>query len=241
MSYSYTSFQQALALWMAIPNSNIASPNFVAALPSIVDYAEQRCYRELDLLNATTAAAPIPTVPAQRTLSFAGTTPQILILENATLLLEDGSRQPIVPTSKEWLDMVYGGPMIGRPVYFGMLDDTTIVLGPWPDDEYDVEFLGKYRPVPLYAAAPGDGTQETFLSANLPDLFFAAAMVSAAGYQKNFGSQSDDPKMAQSWETQFQTLLPSAKGEEMRRKFHGWQAATSEMQPPPTPQPAPGG
>jgi hypothetical protein len=36
----------------------------------------------------------------------------------------------------------------------------------------------------------------TILSLYVPDLFVAAAMIFMAGYQKDFGSQSDDPQAA---------------------------------------------
>lgn len=53
------------------------------------------------------------------------------------------------------------------------------------------------------------------------DLFVAAAMVFMSGYQKNFGAQADDPKMAMSWETQYQALLRGAMDEEARKKGEG--------------------
>lgn len=228
---------------MAIPNANIQTPNFVAALPSIIDYGEQRCYRELDLLQATEVQLYNLT-PLQRTGSIAAPVgqPQILILETVCVVAPWGERIPVNPTTKEWLDAVYGGPQHpGRPRYFALLDDQTLYFGPWPDRDYTVEYTGTFRPTPLYAAPPGDGTQTTFLANVLPDLFLAACMVAASGYQKNFGSQSDNPQQAQSWENQYQTLFKSAATEELRKNFHGWQALSSGLNPPPTPPPPPPG
>jgi hypothetical protein len=245
MSYTYATFQTALALNMAIPNANVNSANFVAILPTIIDYAEQRCYRDLDLLNATLTITSAMT-PLTRLQSLAPVPPStslpILILENVNIVLTDGERYQLYPTSREWIDSIYGGARsAGEPVFYGMVDDQTLVLGPWPDQAYGCEFVGKFRPTPLYDTPPEDGTQTTYLTSVLPDLFLAAAMVSAAGYQKNFGAQADDPKMAMSWETQYQTLLMPAKIEEMRKKQHGWMALTSQSSPPPTPPPPPPG
>ena len=53
MSYDYASFQSALAQEMAIPNANVNDPLFQAILQTIIDYAEQWLYRDLDLLFAT--------------------------------------------------------------------------------------------------------------------------------------------------------------------------------------------
>lgn len=244
MPYTYNSFQQALALEMVIPNANVSDPNFQAILPTIIDEAEQRCYRDLDLLYATAAQTTVMT-PGARSISIAhaDSLPQILILETMNVITpstatnpEAGLRNQLYPVSKEFLDAVFGSAAgSGVPKYMAMLTDATVLVGPWPDQGYTVEFIGKYRPVPLYSAAPADGTQTTFLSSVLPDLFLAAAMVSAAGYRHNFGAQSDEPRMAISWEARYQQNLLSAKNEEMRKKFHGWGGTSSEQTPPPSP------
>ena len=259
MSYTYNSFQSALALYMAIPQSNVSTPNFVAALPSIIDYAEQRCYRELDLLAARAdwygvLAMNVPFFNLSNIIyPTAANLPPPLTIERLRILMPfglvppppPGSIQgaiPCSPVSPEWLDAVYGpGSDVGIPVWFAHTKQNVIDFGPPPDQPYTISIFGMYRPFPLYNAPPNDGTQTTFLTTMLPDLFLAAAMINAAGYQKNFGAQMDDPKMAQSWETQFNLLLGPAKSEEMRKRFHGWQANTAETNPPPTPQPVPGG
>jgi hypothetical protein len=69
----------------------------------------------------------------------------------------------------------------------------------------------------------------TFISLYLPDLFIMASMVYVSAYQRNFGRQSDDPQMAQSYEMQYQTLLKSADLEENRKKFEA--AAWSSQEP----------
>ena len=43
----------------------------------------------------------------------------------------------------------------------------------------------------------------TWLGDNVPDLFFCACMVEAAGWMQNFGAQSDNPQMALSWEARY--------------------------------------
>ena len=138
MSYTYSSFQTALAQMMAIPNANTDSPNFVAILPTIIDYAEQRCYRDLDLLNATLTIDSALT-PLTRLQSFAPLDDSlpILILENFNIVLDTGERYQLYPTSREWIDSIYGGPQsAAEPIFYGMVDDQTVVLGPWPDQAY---------------------------------------------------------------------------------------------------------
>lgn len=257
MSYTYATFQTALALEMVAPNPldpNFATNNplFIAILPTIIDYAEQRCYRELDLLHAETRQWFAMT-PYQRTQSYGAnvaliSTPspaqQMLIVERVTVqppnapipppvgLAPTTGGEPIVPSTVDYIDAVYSGLFpnpgpVGRPTRFAPLDDQTLVFGPMPDQAYFFVVHGKARPVPLYSAAPGDGTQTTFLTTVLPDLFLAAAMVAGSGYRHNFGAQSDDPRMAVSWEQQYNELLGSAKNEETRKRFLGYSTMSS--------------
>lgn len=257
MSYTYASFQTALAQEMVVP-LGVTDPNFVAILPTIIDYAEQRCYRELDLLYAETSQW-FPMIANIRIQNFSAAkavaaTPspaqQILIVERvsvqpATATPPTPSGEPALPATVDYIDAVYSGLFpnpgpLGRPVNFAPFNDQNLIFGPTPDQAYFFVIDGKCRPVPLYSAPPKDGTQVTFLTSVLPDLFLAAAMVSASGYRKNFGAQADDPRMAVSWESQFQTLLGSAKTEEVRKRFLGW-AGMSSYSAPPAPAPDPAG
>jgi hypothetical protein len=249
MSFTWTTFQQALAIEMAVPNGSPADPQFAAIVNTLVDQGEQRCYRDLDLLNATIAQT-IALTPRKSTLDFSSLTPQILILEDAWLIVpagvtdpDKGERQPIHVVSKEWVRTIYGlSATVGPPQYCALRDDHTLVFGPFPDKAYTAELVGKFRPAPLYGAAPGDGTQTTYLASVLPDLFLAATMIAATGYQHNFGAQSDSPQSAMSWEQQYGGLLQSAINEEQRKKFQGWMALSSVKPPlpmvPPTQGPA---
>jgi hypothetical protein len=65
-----------------------------------------------------------------------------------------------------------------------------------------------------------------------------ASMIFISGYQRNFGRQSDDPQMAQSYETQYMTLLKGATVEEFRKKYQssGW----TSMSPSPVATPGRG-
>ena len=238
--YTYDSFSQALAIEMAVPNGSVTDPQFVAILPTLIDQAEQRCYRDLDLLAATSTATLGLAVGSSK-LDFSSLVPNLLILEDVNIILpatvtdpELGERLPVYPVSKEWLRMVFGSSAVrGIPAFFAMNDDRTILWGPFPDATYTAELIGKYRPTPLYDAPPDDGTQTTFLTSLFPDLFLAAAMCAATGYQHNWGAQADDPRSALSWEQNYNTLLRPAQGEEARKRYHGWMSMTAE--PPPMP------
>jgi hypothetical protein len=125
----------------------------------------------------------------------------------------------LLPTTKEFLDAVYGSNVVatrGQPKYFAPFNENLFFVGPVPDQSYKVEVVATYRPNTLSAT-----NTVTFISQYLPDLFIMASMIYISAYQRNFGRQSDDPQMAQSYESQYQALLKSAMVEEARKKFEG--------------------
>ena len=109
-----------------------------------------------------------------------------------------------------------------------MIDQWNIIVGPWPDAAYRVEVVGTIRPNPL-----SNTNTTTFLTTYLPDAFIAASMIFASGYMRDFGSQSDNPAQAQSWEAQYENLIKSAGAEEVRKKWAGpgWQSMSTVANP----------
>lgn len=197
-------------------------PNFVGILPSCIDYAEQRIYSELDLLDTVTRdSAPLTTGSRNFTLpqnngQFVVTNGFNLITPATTTNPDLGTRVQLIPISRDYLDNVGGSPSFtGTPTNFAMITDQTIVVGPqWPDQNYTIEVIGTIRPTPLSAS-----NTSTYLTTNLPQVWFAATMVFMAGWQQNFGAQADNSGQAMSWETQYKTLSAAINVEEQRKRF----------------------
>lgn len=221
MSYTYSSWVTALANQIVEISTD---PNFVGILPSCIDYAEQRLYRELDLLNTVTRdSAPLTignrnfTLP-QNNGRFVVTNGLNLITPAGTTVPDNGTRTQLIPASRDFLDSVGGSPSYtGAPSNYAMITDQTIIVGPqWPDAAYTLEVVGTIRPTPLSAS-----NTSTFLTLYLPDLWFAATMIFMSSWQQNWGAQSDNPQQAVSWTTQYDALFASANIEEMRKKYSG--------------------
>lgn len=219
---TYATYKTALATLSVVPETD---PNWLAILPDAIDYAELRIYRDLDLLSTVlTSTAFSTTANASKVQLNEGT---FVTLQNVNVITpagtsdpDSGTRNPVLPVSKEYIQ--YSWPSstnAGVPEYFAMIDERTFSLGPWPDDAYTLEIIGTYRPATLSAS-----NTTTFISQYLPDLFLMASMIFISGYQRNFGRQSDDPAMSQSYESQYQALLRGATVEEYRKKFaaSGW-------------------
>jgi len=201
-------------------------PNFVQILPQAIAYAEDRIYRELDLLStvvrdssALTSGNRNYTLP-QNNGRFVVTNAFNLITPAATTIPDNGTRTQMIPVSRDFLDAVYGSSTgAGQPTYYAPITDQDWIVGPWPDAAYTIEVVGTIQPTPLSAS-----NTTTYLTLYLSDLFVAAAMIFMSGYQQNFGAQADNPQMATSWSSEYDKLFASANVVEQRKKYAagGW-------------------
>ncbi len=225
--YTYPTYITALQTLIV---SQSPDPSFDAILPSCIDYAEQRIYRELNLLSTVETDVSVSTIPGTRTIDIPNTfvvVNDIAIFTPAGTGVNDGARKSLVPIARSALDVLWPSAQdTGEPSLFSMIDQWSMVLGACPDGAYLVEVVGTQRPTALSAS-----NATTFISERLPDLFMAASMVFMSGYQRNFGAQSNDPAMGTSWENQYKLLFASADTEEARKHFwaSGW---TSQPAPP---------
>lgn len=231
MSLTYTTYTAELATMVA---SQAPDVPFQTILPAIIDYAEQRIYRELDLISTVTVDTSVVLASGNRN----ATIPNTFIVTNAINVLtppgsdgNSGSRNQLVPVSREVLDLLWpSNGNTGTPQMYAMTDQWDLVLGPAPDGSYVLETIGTQRPAPLSAS-----NANTFLTQYLPDLFMAASMIFATGYQRNFSAMSNDPQMGTSWEGQYKNLFASAEVEEARK--HGRAASWSAYPVSPAAQP----
>jgi len=213
--------------------------NYVAILPMMITYAENRMYRDIDFLFTSTSITGYSITAGTRQITIPQGT--LVVSEQINLITPSGQSNPdagtrtaLLPTTKEYLDAVYGvASATGVPQYYAPFNDNLFYVGPFADQNYYVEIVGTYRPASLSATNP-----TTFISLYLPDVFIMASMIYISAYQRNFGRQSDDPQMAQSYETQYQTLLKGAVVEEARKKYEssGW----ASMSPSPVASPSRG-
>lgn len=228
--------------------------NWQVAIPEIIDYAEQRVYRDLDMLvtwttdtsGSLTALSPTFTLPTPTAYSnfliidaINVLDPYIRITQTSdTRITQDGNirvlsgsinlaRSPLVPTSRQYLDFAWPSPTgAGLPQYFAMKDQNSIVVGPWPDSNYAVEVIGTVNPQPLSATNP-----TTFLTLYLPDLFIAASMAFLAQYRKAWV-----PDMSQDAEAQYMLLKNSAASWEARKRFSSASWTSKPLEPAAIPQ-----
>jgi hypothetical protein len=236
MNYDQTLKQ--LQTLLEIP-LNQEDENFKRIVPLMFTYADNRIYRELEFL-ATTAVTAGTLTANNRETPLPST---MIVLRQMNVLVPAGPiwarmtvRKVLERVSPEALDMIWGSQgrydanfdavvptPAGVPEKYAIVGTSTaafpqtlsyiVRLMPTPDQAYAAEFFGVIRPALLSPV-----NTETFLSVNYPDLFCAACMVFASGYQRDFGAQADDPAKAMSWNGMYETLRQSAMMEAGRMK-----------------------
>lgn len=228
MSLTYSGWVTALANLTVIESTDAS---FQSILPDCIDYAEQRIYRELDLLAtfvadgsaSLTASNHSFTLPVPASGPFV-TVESVNVITPASTAPDSGTRNPLMKTSVDLVNFLAPSTSTaGLPVAFAMLTNQSLIVGPIPDATYRMEVIGTIRPTPLSST-----NTTTILTNQLPDLFLAASMVFMAGYMQNFGSQggADNPQMSTSWESQYQFLKSSADTEELRKKYTSFSGRT---------------
>ncbi len=241
---NYDAIVEDLQSLCEVPLNNSDS-DFQNILPQAFAYADNRIYRELDMLPTTVATVGSAfsvgdgrlAVPTQ----FVSVR-YVNVLTPAATSGDAGTRAPMERVSPEFMDytwptasMTSGSPSTPTKYCFygtsaGSAFSSTGALtmraAPAPSTAYVAEFIGSVRPLPLSQTNPN-----TILTTRFPDLFIAACMVFLSGYQKDWGSQSSDPQASQSWESQYTKLREGVIVEIERQKSQstGWSTQTPSV------------
>jgi hypothetical protein len=215
MSYTYSTLTTALAAALVVPSNDA---DFLSLLPTIIDDAEQICYRELDLVYASVTVNGTAS-PNSRFFTLPSSAGHLLVIDQVNTFDANNKRWPAIPASREAVDYLWPSetaPLATSiPHLFARIDDSRILFGSAPGSAWTVEVIGTIRPNPLSVS-----NSSTFLTLYLSDLFFAACMVSATGnLLKNWSAVADDPQMAVTWATNFKTRLVSCQKEELRKNY----------------------
>lgn len=238
MSLSYSQYQTMLQNF-SVMNDAAGIAALSAILPNVIDFSEQRIYRELDFLTTQTTATGTATANSRNAVVPS----TVIVLQDINIITPVGYtpdqagaiRNPVQRVTTSYINYCWPqgtalSGIVSVPQYYTLLNTTTVnptgntsnmLIAPAPDAAYTIEFVGTVRPTPLSAT-----NTTTFLTTYLPDLFMACSMIYVAGYQQNFSQDGTTPGMADYWEKQYQTLKGSADIEEARKKSQsqGWTA-----------------
>jgi hypothetical protein len=212
-------------------------------LPSALEHAENRIFRELDFLATNIATVGAAFSVGNGRLNVPTDLLNVTYINICTPAVtsgDGGTRTPLERVPPEFLDvfwpsntMTSGSPsvpskfaMYGLSSGFTSTGAFTIRVAPAPSTAYIAEFVGPVRPSGL-----SEDVATTILSTRYPDLLIAACMVYLTGYQKDFGAKSSDPSAAISWEQTYTNLREGIVVESARQRSEsvGWSTHTPSV------------
>ena len=210
--------------------------DFSIVIPAIIEYAEQRIYRDLNLLNTTVRDNTVTLVPNSRDVplpsTVTGSTQGFTTITGVSVLTpvgttsSNGTRNPLTRSWQGIVDFLYPSDVSSGsgsvPSVFAVIGSTnpsgsaspTMIVGPSPGSSFAVEITGTFRPTALSST-----NTTTYISAQLSDMFIAASMVYVADNMKQSGQPPHNPPLSQMWEARYMSFLQSAKQEDVRRRY----------------------
>ena len=252
---SYNAYIQQIGVMAVVMTEDVGGvwqgvdDAFNNIVPQMLGYSELRLQRDLDFLSSQgsnqytlTAGKNTLSVPIADFVTV--TNVQIAQIVNGQVV----DTTPLTPTSREFLQNVYGGlRSAGQPKFFAMVGDNfgdgantynNIQFGPYPSYAFPVVVTGTIRLPSLatYAVAGLADTAYTTISQWFPDLLIMASMIYISAFQRNFSATSDQSDMPMSYEKQYQALRLGALSEENRKKFagSGWSSLSTPVSATPT-------
>lgn len=213
---TYTEFVQRLLTMTMQISSDI---DLMVYIPAIIDQAEQRLYRELNLLSTTVRDSTASLTANSRDFTLPSgqgrfvTVTRVNVITPSGTTTANGSRTPLVRASGEMLDFLARtetGAVGQVPSMYSMVTDQTILVGPAPGSVFNIEIVGTIRPTPLSPTQP-----TTFLTLYLPDLFMSAAFVETFAFVPKV-----DPTILQAASANYQNHFDSANNEETRKRYN---------------------
>lgn len=151
---------------------------FVAEFPTFVQAAEERIWYFVQLpdfqQNSTstfTAGSPYIALPSD-----------FLAADALSVIDDDGNVNTLLNKDSNYIREIYPSSLTqGLPRFYGLFNDSTVIVGPTPDQSYVAELSYYYRPNTLVSASL-DNT--SWLSLNAYNTLLYGALSEAANYLK---------------------------------------------------------
>lgn len=195
-------------------------------IPRMIEAATLRIFRDLEPLNSRRQRSFAVTVGDG---ALTGPTDCWTIRSVFFQAAGQNGRKIVTQRAPDFVEMFTTDVALpGIPKYWSLFQDTrTIKLAPVPSvaGSVIIDYTG-------YPEMLSDTVPENYISIYYPDLMLYACIVYAAGYARDYGQASDDPKLAMSWETRYQTELAKASISERQRKSSG--VFDQSITPPPS-------
>ena len=134
-------------------------------------------------------------------------TPQNLLVIRSAQIIDGSDRTFMEPRDTSFMSEFNASGATGKPRYYAMWDEDTIVFAPTPDSAYTIQLNYILKPGSLV-----DNTSGTYLSQKFPNGLLYACLVEAYGFLKG------PPDMIQYYEQKYQQALQGFTIEQMGRR-----------------------
>jgi hypothetical protein len=212
---NYTDWQNAVEAILQLTTD----PDFATIEPRAIEYTENRLQRDLQLLGCDITDETGTLAANSRKFTLPTDIGAYIVVTEVYPIIGGVRQAPILPVSRIFLDLVWPadtGVAGNVPNMWAPYDQLNILIGPPSTATVTIGIVGEQRVAQL------SGSHATnLLSTFFPDLYLACSLIFLAGYQRDYGTQAEDPQKAQSWENQYQMLLASATVEEGRKRLMG--------------------
>ena len=171
---------------------------FVSDLPSIIEQAEERILKTINL--------PLFRKNVSGTLTSGNeylATPSDFLDNYSLSFTSSGSQNFLLYKDVNFIREAYpNSSTTGTPKHYALFDDTTFIIGPTPDSSYVVELHYLYRPTSITASGES-GT--TWLSTNAKNALLYGCLVEGYLYMKG------EPDLMMKYEERFLQALARLK------------------------------
>lgn len=171
---------------------------FVSDLPSIIEQAEERILKTINL--------PLFRKNVAGTLTSGNeylATPTDFLDNYSLSFTSSGSQNFLLYKDVNFIREAYpNSSTTGTPKHYALFDDTTFIIGPTPDSSYVVELHYLYRPTSITASGES-GT--TWLSTNAKNALLYGCLVEGYLYMKG------EPDLMVKYEERFLQALARLK------------------------------
>ncbi len=193
-------YNQLLALTQNYTINN--SPEFLAAFPSMVNLAEVRIIRDLDLAIFDTTISGV-LVSGNSALAK----PEDLIVQQDLFITINNQRTYLQLRSKGWIQDYWRDlTQTATPQYFAEDTQTAWLLGPTPDSPYPYTLNYTQRPEPMSIT-----NQTTWIGNTVPECLMYAVYTGAMGYVRE--DVTNDQGQTQLWERSYMSEMAKARME----------------------------
>lgn len=196
MEYNYTTLMADLESW---PEDGTADPEYVAAIPNIIAFGEDRLINELnlenleaeldaDIVSGSGEIVKPDELTAVRTLGYLSASGVYIQLQRMT---------------PEFVRKYAAEAAHADPRFYAEYSETVWSIAPIPTASYDMDLRATAAPAGLDASSP---TITTWISRKFPQLLLQSCLMSAHQYLKNDGRWG-------SVKTNYDLLMPDAKAQ----------------------------